>query len=143
MKYSDLLKNLKTCPFCPDNRSIFIDRETAFLTYSLAPYHPDHLMVVPKRHIEHLLDVSDSEMRDIDILQKDGLKILQNLGYENISFLVREGDESGKSIKHLHYHIIPDITLGDQDHTGADREVLSDGEVEMLISRLQTVIDSF
>jgi diadenosine tetraphosphate (Ap4A) HIT family hydrolase len=141
MKYSELLKNIDTCPFCNlSNHEILIEKENAFLTYAIAPYHPDHLLVCPKRHIEHILDLTQEESRDIDALQKEGLRVLNNMKYTNVSFLVREGDNIGKSVKHLHYHLIPDIALGAGEHCGGDRMVLSKEEVAELLLRLRSAL---
>ena len=139
MKYSDFLKTVTTCPFCArHDDEIIIDTEHAFLTYSLAPYHKHHMLVVPKRHFSSFLELTSLEMAEIDTLQKRALKILQKLGYKNVSFMVREGDGSGKSIEHLHYHVIPDIQLGDGDHSGADRLILEEGERKALFSELKS-----
>ena len=84
MKYEDLLKEMHNCPFCDlTKREKILENENAFLTYSLAPYHPDHLLICTKRHLENLLDLTDREVQDIDSLQKKGFKILHNLGYKN------------------------------------------------------------
>lgn len=142
MKYSDFLKTMSVCPFCDSARSsgVILENESSFLTYSLAPYHPDHLLVIPKRHMERLLEISDQEMRDIDPLQKQALLILKKFGYENISLLVREGDKSAKSVPHLHYHVIPNIRLGDTDHVGLDRMVMTEEEINALLSKIKNVL---
>ena len=140
MKYNEYLKDVKGCPFCDKSREPIIENSSAFLTYSLAPYHPDHVLVVPKRHVEHILDLTNDEIKDIDMLQKKGLNILKQLGYSNMCVLVKEGDEKEKSILHTHYHIIPDVVMGDIDHTGADRKVLSNNEIAKLISRIKSVL---
>ncbi len=70
MHYNDFLTTLKTCPFCELSQRILLENNSAYLTYSLAPYHPDHLLVVPKRHVEHILDLTDDEIKDIDALEK-------------------------------------------------------------------------
>lgn len=140
MKYIDFLKDSKVCPFCKNENIRIIQNEKAFLTYALAPYHPDHLLIVPKRHIEHIIDLTDDEIRDIDLLQKQGLKILSKLGYINICVLVKEGDIKEKSILHTHYHLIPDIILGDFTHTGEDRAVMTEDEINILVKRIKSVI---
>ena len=141
MKYVDFLKNSKNCPFCVSERKVIIENENAFLTFAAAPYHPDHLLVAPKRHNEHIVDLNDDEVRDISSLQKAGLKILNKLGYINICIFVKEGDIKEKSISHTHYHLIPDIILGDSNHTGADRMMLTDVEISNLVSRINSVIE--
>ncbi len=143
MKYSDFLEQNKdrTCPFCsikPDEK--FLENESAFLTYALAPYHKDHLLVVTKRHFDQLLDATPEEAKDIDELESKGIKILHNLGYKNISIIVREGEDTGKSVEHIHYHIIPDTRIGDLDHDNDARPILSSEEIEALGKRIRSVI---
>jgi len=139
MKYIDFLKSIKSCPFCDFEKIKIIENENAFLTCPAAPYHPDHLLVVPKRHVVHILDLNDNETKDIDMLIKQGLKILTKLGYINMCVLVKEGDTREKSIEHTHYHLIPDIILGDSNHTGSDRVVMTDLEISNLKEKIKTV----
>jgi len=97
------------------------------------------LLICTKRHIEHILDITDQELQDINSLQKEGLRILKNLGYKNFSFLLREGMNSGKTISHLHYHIIPEVTITAPDYGNINRMVLGNTEIEALILRLKSV----
>jgi diadenosine tetraphosphate (Ap4A) HIT family hydrolase len=140
VKYKDFLQAAKEkpCPFCVTHpQEKIIENKTAYLTYALAPYHPDHLLTVPKRHIEHILDITDEELKDIDDLQKKGWEILKKLGYKSVSFIVREGDASGRTVTHIHYHVIPEVRLGDMDHNGDERKILSSEEVIALLARLR------
>ena len=140
MKYVDFLKTKEGCPFCLRSPEYIVtETEYAALTFAIAPYHPDHLLVIPKRHIENMLDLSEAELREIDMMQKKGLEILQKLGYKNISILVREGEKTGRSVPHIHYHIIPDTVIGDLDHTGADRTVLDEQEIQDLMEKLRSI----
>lgn len=140
MKYSDFLKTEKErrCPFCAeDAKEKILENKTAYLTFALAPYHPDHLLVVPKRHVEHILDITPAEMADVDELQDKGWALLQKLGYKSVSFIVREGDHSGRTVTHIHFHVIPEVRLGDLDHNGEERKILEPVEISELVSRLQ------
>jgi diadenosine tetraphosphate (Ap4A) HIT family hydrolase len=143
MKYSEflILEKDKPCHFCvADEKERVIENKTAYLTFSLAPYHPDHLLVIPKRHVEHILDITVEEMTDIDDLQKKAWALLQKLGYKSISLIVREGDNSGRSMTHIHFHVIPEVKLGDVDHSGVERKILEPAEISQLVSRLRKAI---
>ncbi len=140
MLYKDFLKELTVCPFCSNQNRFIDEREMAFLTYALAPYHKHHLLVIPKRHSEIISDLNDADNRDIDLLTNRAIGILKKLGYKNMSVLVRQGNEAGKSIPHLHYHIIPDIRLGDIDHYGKDRVILADDEISKLVNELKNLL---
>lgn len=143
MKYSDFLvaEKEKPCVFCAtDAKEKIIENKTAYLTFALAPYHPDHLLIVPKRHFEHILDITDEEAKDVDDLQKRGWAMLERLGYTSVSFIVREGDHSGRSVTHIHFHDIPEIRLGDIDHNGDKRKILEPEEIPKLVARLKSVV---
>jgi len=145
IKYTDLVEEEKksgVCPFCPPvQQEKYIENDNAYLTYALAPYHPDHLLVVPKRHMSQLLDATPKELMDIDDIENRGIKILHNLGYKNISIVVREGDGTGKTVDHTHYHIVPDTHIGDLDHKDVDmRPILSEQEVADLSKRIKSAL---
>ena len=143
MKYSEFLKKEadKPCPFCATGvKERILESKTAYLTFALAPYHKDHLLVVPKRHIEQILDITEEEMADIDRLQERGWALLQKLGYKSVSFIVREGDHSGRTVTHIHYHVIPEVRLGDLDHNGAERKILEPAEITALLDRFEHII---
>jgi diadenosine tetraphosphate (Ap4A) HIT family hydrolase len=134
MLYRDFLKELHTCPFCSPKDRVLVETEHAYLTYALAPYHPHHMLVIPKRHLLHFLELAKEEQNEIDTLIKDGFAALRHLGYQNITALVREGSEVGKSIAHLHYHLIPNVRIGDIDHEGRERAILTPEEIESTVS---------
>jgi diadenosine tetraphosphate (Ap4A) HIT family hydrolase len=142
MLYDNYLKKLKICPFCESKDRVLLENKYAYLTYAKAPYHKHHLLVTPKRHVESLFDISKNEQKDIDELLKTGTKILKKLKYNNFTILVREGDNSNKSIKHLHYHLIPSDPIGDLNWAGKPRSILSENDTTALLSKLLLIIKS-
>lgn len=134
MKYKDFLKDLKGCPFCDGkNNKVIKESEKSYVTYSLWPYHTHHLLVIPKRHVESLQDLTAEEREDIDIMQEKALEALKQLGYASITQLVREGNVVNKTINHVHFHTIPNIRIGDLDHFGQERKILTEEEIEKTI----------
>ena len=141
MKYKDFLKDSTACPFCDITKDRILEENgNAYLTYAVAPYHSDHVLVCPKRHAEHLLELTQEEIKDIDALQESGLAILEKLGYEDITILVREGKKSGKSVSHSHYHIIPAVVLEAGIHSEGERAILTAEEQNAVIARIKSVI---
>ena len=52
------------CPFCHTRpKRIFKKNKNSYLTYSLAPYHKHHLLVIPKRHVTSLLKLKTRDQR--------------------------------------------------------------------------------
>ena len=142
MLYSEYRKNILagSCPFChPDDRK-FLENKTAFLTYGIAPYHKHHLLVIPKEHKISFLEFGREELDEIWDLIRKGAALLLVLGYENYTVMVREGKNTSKSIAHLHYHIIPDSRIGDLDHEGKARRVMTQEEIHSVSQEIRGAI---
>lgn len=131
MLYKDYVKTMTGCPFCMPTPRAILENNHAYLTYSKAPYHEDHLLVIPKRHIMGILDLTPDEQSAIDTLVRTALRVLTQLGDRQCSVLVRDGKADGlnKSVDHLHFHVVPEVRLGDLDHVGHEREILTDEEI--------------
>ena len=142
MQYEDLLKEKRPCPFDhPKQEEIIAQNETAYLTYSLAGYHPDQLLVIPKRHLTRIEEMTPQELADCEALQRLGWNMLKELGHGGISFVLREGDSTGKTVPHLHYNLMPDTRLGDMDAKGEERrEVMNETEIEATRGRLRDAL---
>ncbi len=143
MLYSNFIKKIRKCPFCHCQQEIIYQNKTAFLTFALAPYHPYHLLVIPKRHIVSFLHLKTKERENIDKLIRQGISKLHQLKIKNISVLVRDGSlaGSGKSILHLHYHIIPNTHIGNLNHRGQPRKILSVQQIKKTINKLKNMKD--
>ena len=141
LKQIRYLKNMKKCPFCSLDRRKIIERNNAYLTYNKAPYHNDHVLICTRRHVEHFLDLNENEIDDINFLLREGIKILSNLGYKDYSILLRDGENTQKSIDHIHYHIIPRISvIAEGSNNSIDRRLLTEDEIEQEIIRLKSAI---
>ncbi len=134
MNYDEILEMDRSCPFCESGRNKIIKKNgEAILTYALAPYCEHHLLVTPKRHIESFEELTSEEKIDIDEMLLQGIKFLKTLGHEGYSILLRNGRKTGKSIEHLHYHIIPSIVVGSLDGNHIDRKIMTDEEIDNLL----------
>lgn len=143
MKYTEYVEKLPagTCPFCASDDRRLIENERAYVTYALAPYHKHHLLIIPKEHRKSFFDLDAEEWPDIwDLVQKSS-RILRYLGYENVTLMVREGTGGAKSVEHLHYHLIPNVRLGDLDHANNTRSVMTNEEVRAIVSEMKEAID--
>lgn len=104
------------CIFCAiaageiPSKKVYEDEDVyAFL--DINPASEGHTLVIPKLHFEGLLDTDEktlfsliSKVKKIAAMQKaaynaDGFNILQN-----------NGEASGQTVKHIHFHIIPRYT---------------------------------
>ncbi len=138
MKYSEKLKlGFDGCPFCNLKREeILKSNRFANLIVARAPYSKDHLLVVSKRHVFYLNELKKEELDSIGKLVLYGMKKLHN-EYKNVSIVYREGEKEkiGKSIDHLHVHLIPKLKIGAGNIK--DREFFSEKKYLREIERVK------
>jgi len=99
------------CVFCDlKEKYIIASRDGIVLTVALFPYIDGHLLVIPRRHLLTIDQLNPGEISMIFDMVGRGKKILnQGLGIENYWIILREGNgiKAGKSVDHLHFHLIP------------------------------------
>lgn len=143
MLYTEYLKQAlgETCHFCDSHDRIFIENDSAFLTYALAPYHKHHLLVIPKQHRKSFLELTEKESALVWDLIRKGSAILLELGYESYTVVVREGKRNeDKSMEHVHYHIIPENHIGDLTYDGKKRTIMTLMEIQEVSQDIRDVI---
>lgn len=84
-------------------------REHAYVVLNKYPYTSGHVMVVPRRHVRDLAELSDREYDDLFRLVRGALTSLRaatGAGGENLG--VNLGTAAGAGIAdHVHVHIVP------------------------------------
>lgn len=97
------------CVFC-DLRDKYIITELGnlVLTVNLFPYTEGHLMVIPRRHFEKIDQMKEEELKNCRKLMILAKKIVnQELGLKSFWLLLREGPKAGKTVRHLHWQVMP------------------------------------
>lgn len=119
-------KPIKSCPFCEASieKSIIAESALCRAIYNRAPILPGHSLIVPKRHICSLMELTHEEFADFFHFAKTITQVLikafQADGYD---WSIQEGQSAGQTVNHLHLHIIVRHT-GDLDTPGAWFEAL-------------------
>ena len=94
------------CPFCYlDDRPIVETGETMLVIPASAPYEfwdqhavSEHLMIVPKRHVEHLGKLTDAER--VELLEL--IAQYEDAGYSSYN---RSHANSERTVPHKHIHL--------------------------------------
>ena len=81
---------------------IYEDKEfLAFL--DINPMHPGHTLLIPKKHTDHIFDLSEKEYTELFLKAKElSEPIRKAIGTEKIGLFVE-----GFFIRHAHIHLIP------------------------------------
>ncbi len=75
------------------------------------PVSPGHLLIIPKRHVETMFDLTEEERTALCNLVAEGKEMLEDKYHpDGFNFGVNQGVAAGQTIPHLHLHIIPRYT---------------------------------
>ena len=86
----------------------------AFLDISKDVY--GHTLVVPKKHVENVLDCDNETLNHvIDTVKKVSQHYVDNCGFKGVNILNASGAEAQQSVFHLHFHLIPRENKNDCD----------------------------
>ena len=110
--YDRVVSSLDKCVFCDLKDKYIIAEEGGYvLSVNLFPYLDGHLLIIPRRHIEQFSEITADEWLAVRRLTNLGLAVLKKaFGIVDANVLYREGGVgSGKSLGHLHFHIMPCI----------------------------------
>ena len=99
------------CVFCSKTTLAaekFYEDENFVAIYNIRPVVKGHCLVLPKRHIENMLEMNENERKSfISFSNKAVFIALKYAGTKDFDFLLQNGENAGQSIKHLHFHILP------------------------------------
>ena len=80
----------------------------------LAQVTKGHTLVMPKKHVENLLECDDETAAYlIQIVKKLAAQIKERTGAAAVHILNNNGELAGQTVKHLHFHIIPRYSEND------------------------------
>jgi ATP adenylyltransferase len=100
--------NLVLLPVGLDS-GILIKTELSFAVLNAFPYGSGHLLVLPRRHVAALGELSDSEYQDFtELLRRVVLALEKTYGADGMNVGLNLGKAAGAGIpKHLHGHALP------------------------------------
>lgn len=117
------------CLFClqDDSRinTVIDSNDTFYARLDNIPATPGHAEIVPKRHVESFFDLSELEIVDAySLIRKIGKELSAQYSPDGYTIGVNEGRAAGRSIDHLHIHLIPRYKGDVADPRGGIRQVV-------------------
>jgi histidine triad (HIT) family protein len=82
--------------------------------HDINPQGPVHVLVVPKRHITSILDLTPEDDALVGTLVRRARDLAGELGLAERGFrlLFNAGDDAGYSVYHIHLHLVGGRRLG-------------------------------
>lgn len=117
------------CLFCrfddPTVNRIFVQSENFYARLDNFPAVPGHLEIVPKKHVESFFDLTQDEVGEAYELMKTArTKLSEPDPPDGYTIGINEGRAAGRSVDHLHIHLIPRRAGDVADPRGGIRQIL-------------------
>ncbi len=99
------------CPFCKAGEvqdRVITENAHALAFPTNIPITPGHTLVIPKRHVQTIAELTELERNDVFDLA-ESIKGALRKGFEAQGFnqAWNEGELAGQSVPHFHLHIVP------------------------------------
>ncbi len=92
---------------------IFYEDDAVVAFLDVFPHALGHTLVVPKRHMETMLELRDDELASFWKGVRSALEVLhRSLKPDGFTIGINHGKVSGQAVEHLHIHLMPRF-LGD------------------------------
>jgi histidine triad (HIT) family protein len=110
---------MSNCLFCKiiageiPGKKIYEDDEILAF-HDINPKAPVHFLVIPKKHIENMLEVEESDAVLIGRLFHKAKELAKELGCEQKGgrFVINAKADGGQTVNHLHIHFLGGRALG-------------------------------
>lgn len=87
---------------------IVYEDDTSVAVLDIAPRAPGHTMVLPKVHVESILDLPDNVVEPVFVAIKKVTAMLKKaFAPDGFTIGINQGRAAGQVIDHLHIHVIP------------------------------------
>lgn len=87
---------------------IIYEDDTAICVLDIHPHAPGHSMVIPRAHVETILELDNIEGGQVFLAVKKVVQLLKNkLAPDGFTIGINHGESAGQAVPHLHIHIIP------------------------------------
>lgn len=102
---------MNECIFCKivkrqiPAQTVYEDEEILAF-HDINPVAPIHILVIPKKHIENILNLEEKDAALIGNLHIAVEKVARIKRLDSFRLITNSGEEAGQTVFHLHYHII-------------------------------------
>ena len=113
------------CIFCRLNRSTLAETKLSLACLDSFPVSKGHTLVIPKRHVVSLWEMTTEEYTDAFALVRQVKDVLQEqFNPQGFNVGVNCGHAAGQSVFHAHIHLIPRYTGDVSNPRGGVRNII-------------------
>jgi diadenosine tetraphosphate (Ap4A) HIT family hydrolase len=116
---------MMNCPFCERNHSILTETKLSFAIFDNFPVSRGHTLVIHKRHVATVWELTGDEYTDIFDLVTQVKDIIQNeFSLQGLNIGINCGEAAGQTVFHAHIHVIPRYTGDVPNPCGGVRNII-------------------
>ncbi len=117
------------CSFCdrltaesPQER---LQRDSVVAYAESSPHAEGHMVVIPRRHVPRLIDLTEEEHAALFALMRDVAGYLEDaLAPDGFTIGMNDGPAAGQATPHVHVHVVPRWHGDVEDPRGGIRRAL-------------------
>lgn len=87
--------------------------EMVFSFRDISPAAPQHVLIIPKKHISNLNELTEEDSKIIAHIYIVAKKIAKELGVAESGYRIVSncGEDGGQTVHHIHFHLLGGRTL--------------------------------
>jgi bis(5'-adenosyl)-triphosphatase len=124
------------CPFCSPvvEKVTFAESKNFLGIYNRSPILPGHSMVIPREHVQTILELSNDDVSEMATFARSLMRPLMRLfKATGFNWTIQQSEEGGQTVPHLHLHLIP-RSKGDLPNPGDWYPLLQKSGVQLIDS---------
>lgn len=108
-EYEGIWQSVGKCVFCDLNdKYILFEENGIVLTTVLFAYIDGHMMIIPRRHVKSVKELTPSEWETMRKFMYVAKKLIREVhGIKGMQIVQKDGAEAQSTVEHLHFHAIP------------------------------------
>lgn len=108
-EYDSIWQSVGKCVFCDLNDKYIIREENGIvLTIALFAYIDGHVMIIPRRHVHSVKELTSIEWETMRKFMYIAKKLIREIyGIKGMQIIQKDGIDAQSTVEHLHFHCIP------------------------------------
>lgn len=107
--YDQIWQNTGKCVFCDlKDKYIVYEENGVVLAIAVFAYIDGHMMIIPRRHVRSVKELTPSEwetMRKLMYLAKKMIR--ETHGIKGMQIVQKDGSVAQSTVEHIHFHCVP------------------------------------
>lgn len=108
-RYDEIWQSTGKCVFCDlRDKYIVYEEDGVVLTVAVFAYTDGHMMILPRRHVRSVKELTNAEWQTMRKLMYIAKKLMRKThGISDMQIVQKDGAVAQRTVEHIHFHCIP------------------------------------